>query len=39
LLRHPKAMRFQIRVEGIIGKLLEVRGQTQAFELEFDIVF
>jgi hypothetical protein len=39
LLRHPKAMRFQIRVESLIGQLLEVGGQPQALEPEFAIVF
>jgi len=38
-LRHPKAMRLQIRIEGIFGKLLEVRGQAQALKLESVIIF
>ena len=38
LLRYPKAMRFQIRVESLIGQLLEVGGQPQALELEFAVV-
>lgn len=33
MLRHPKAMGPQFRVEGILAELPEVRGQTQAFQL------
>jgi hypothetical protein len=38
LLRHPKAVRFQIWGEGFLGELPELRGQTQALELSHLIV-
>lgn len=38
MLRHPEAMRPQIRVERFLGELPEVGDQTQAFELSLVIV-